>query len=96
MALRFLNRATSDQEPAEVVEFTCNVCGADIKVSAAVLGRELPSCDRCRSTVRMRAMMHVLSIELFGRSLAVDDFPARPELRGLGMSDWEGYAKRLR
>ena len=43
----------------------------------------------------MRSIIHVLSTELFGRSLAVSDFPSRPDLHGLGMSDWDEYASRL-
>ena len=39
--------------------------------------------------------MHVLSVELFGESLALPDFPVRKSVRGLGLSDWEGYADRL-
>jgi SAM-dependent methyltransferase len=34
-------------------------------------------------------------MELFGRSLAIPDFPHRPELTGIGLSDWEGYASQL-
>jgi len=36
-----------------------------------------------------------LSTSLFGRSLAIDDFPANA-LCGIGMSDWSVYADRLR
>lgn len=34
-------------------------------------------------------------MELFGASLALPDFPARPDLIGLGLTDWEGYAAPL-
>ena len=34
-------------------------------------------------------------MELFGKSLVISDFPARPDLTGIGLSDWEGYAARL-
>lgn len=37
-------------------------------------------------------MVHVLSLELFGECLALPDFPERPELIGIGMSDWDDYA----
>ena len=40
--------------------------------------------------------MPALSISLHGTYLTLDDFPNRPELIGLGTSDWEGYAIRLR
>jgi SAM-dependent methyltransferase len=44
--------------------------------------------------VRSRAIVHLLSIELFGRSLALPDFAVRRDLRGWGMSD-AGYADLL-
>ena len=34
-------------------------------------------------------------MNLFGKSLRLEDFPLSPRLRGVGMSDWEGYAARL-
>jgi len=34
-------------------------------------------------------------MELFGKSLAIADFPNRPDLVGIGLSDWDGYADRL-
>ena len=39
--------------------------------------------------------MHALSIALFGRAIALPDFPERKDLTGKGMSDWEGYATPL-
>ena len=49
----------------------------------------------CGSSARWRAVIRVLSTELFGRSLALPDFPARRGIKGLGMSDWAGYAEPL-
>jgi SAM-dependent methyltransferase len=43
----------------------------------------------------MRSIIHALSVGLFGKSLAIADFPAEPPQRGLGMSDWNVYAERL-
>jgi SAM-dependent methyltransferase len=37
----------------------------------------------------------MLSTSLFGESLTLDAFPHAPEISGLGMSDWEGYALPL-
>jgi SAM-dependent methyltransferase len=59
------------------------------------LTRESNTCSGCLSTVRSRSMMAALSWALFGRVLAMSDFPDRPDLRGLGMSDWAGYAAGL-
>lgn len=75
--------------------FRCNVCGGGCAARAAQLERETPSCGHCGSTLRFRAIVHALSLELHGRSLALPEFPARPDLAGLGMSDWEGYAAPL-
>jgi len=73
----------------------CNVCGCDAFADRDDFERERPSCPGCRSTVRVRAVIQVLSTALFGESLKIDDFPYRPDLNGLGLSDSPGYAKRL-
>jgi SAM-dependent methyltransferase len=36
-----------------------------------------------------------LSLELFGDSIVLADFPKRTGITGLGMSDWAGYAETL-
>jgi SAM-dependent methyltransferase len=79
------------------VEFLCNVCGQRNRHAslAKVENREAPSCYRCHSSLRMRSLMHLLSMELFGRPLPLPDFPRSRDITGLGMSDWEGYARLL-
>jgi GT2 family glycosyltransferase len=77
------------------VEFTCNVCGARAETAFAELGRERPSCYRCGSTVRMRSIVHVLSTELFGKSLALPNFPVDKDIRGVGLSDSSVFADRV-
>lgn len=59
------------------------------------MSREQWSCVYCKSNVRWRSVIHALSLQLFGRSLALPEFPRRPDISGLGLSDWEGYARRL-
>jgi SAM-dependent methyltransferase len=76
------------------LNYQCNICGSACKTRVVDLGRETPSCGVCGSTVRSRALMHLLSVELFGESLALPDFPVRPELLGWGMSD-AGYTHLL-
>jgi GT2 family glycosyltransferase len=73
-----------------ILHYRCNICGRACKTPVDALGRETPSCS-CGSTVRSRAIIHLLSMELFGKSIALPDFPIRPDLRGWGMSDG-GYA----
>jgi SAM-dependent methyltransferase len=75
--------------------YRCNICGQFCNSKVTDLGRETPSCPGCGSTVRMRAIIHLLSLELFGQSLVLPDFPVRPEIRGIGLSDWERYANPL-
>jgi len=85
--------------PAEanglMVRFQCNICGSHNEVPSEQVGRETSSCSKCQSTVRMRSIIHLLSKEIFGESMVIGDMPRRPDLQGIGMSDWETYAKRL-
>lgn len=74
------------------VAFTCNVCGAHNRVAA--FATEPPSCA-CGSNVRVRALLHLLSRELFGRSLPATDFPKLKSIRGMGMTDKPAYAAIL-
>src|ERR1035438_2929235 len=65
--------------------FTCNICESSCR--AETLDRELPSCERCGSNVRFRWIVHALSMEIFGKSLALTKFPKRRNVCGFGMSD---------
>src|SRR5215469_17901266 len=70
------------------VPFRCNLCGDEgIFTGAHFENPELPSCANCRSNVRFRWIVHRLSCELFGRSMALPDFPAAKALRGIGLTD---------
>lgn len=75
--------------------FQCNVCSRKSITSTDKLGRETISCLYCGSTVRMRMIVHALSSILFGESLVLRNFPIRPDIRVLGLSDWDGYAVPL-
>ena len=78
------------------LEFQCNICGTSSKSRLRdVCDRETPSCSRCGSTLRLRSIVHLLSVELFGESLILSDFPEDERISGLGMSDWEAYAVPL-
>ncbi len=72
--------------------FTCNICGAENEVEQ--LATEPASCG-CGSNVRVRALIHLLSRELFGVSMMLSEFPRLKGIRGIGMSDKESYASRL-
>jgi hypothetical protein len=72
------------------IAFRCNVCGAASDVRFSHLSREARSCGTCGSWPRIRSIVHVLSMELFGESLPLPDFPRRRDLKGVGLSDWDG------
>jgi SAM-dependent methyltransferase len=77
--------------------YRCNICGLVSTVRLAELHRERRSCPNpaCGSTPRFRSIVHMLSTELFGTSIPLPSFPYRKDLRGIGMSDWIGYAGPL-
>jgi SAM-dependent methyltransferase len=81
-------------EPA-TLRFYCNICGKPSLTDVRRLTREVATCQTCRSTARARAIIRVLSTELLGYNLLLPDFPPHREIRGLGMTDWEGYAVKL-
>jgi len=85
---------SSSCEPGTLC-FRCNICGESCQTALDRLGREDVSCNGCGSLPRKRAIIRVLSTQLFGKNLLLSDFPARPDIRGLGMTDWQGYADRL-
>jgi hypothetical protein len=75
--------------------FICNVCGVENRVTGALPGREEPSCNGCKSTVRYRATVRALVEALLGEDLALPDVDSHPEIRGIGLSDWAAYAVEL-
>lgn len=75
-----------------MVSFVCNICGRSNQVEHFATE---PATCACGSNVRLRALIHLLSEELFGESLALVEFPKLKTIRGLGMSDQEGYATLL-
>lgn len=82
---------------ADRVDFLCNLCGQrnhGVPLHQ-VQDREGQSCTSCHSSLRMRSLMHILGVELFGSPRVLPAFPLDKTIRGLGMSDWEGYSQRL-
>jgi len=83
--------------PPKLHNFQCNICGnfnPDIPINI-VKNREAQSCQKCKSSLRMRSVIHALSMELFGKNIILPDFPEDKSITGIGMSDWEGYAGLL-
>jgi len=81
--------------PDTPVPFRCNLCGGGAVAALAALSRETPSCPRCGSTVRFRAIAHLLVRELFGREIALPDLPPHRDVCGIGLSDAPAYATPL-
>lgn len=77
------------------MQYTCNICGVRNECQVYQLGRETPDCVGCGSNVRMRAIIGLLSLELFGKRMPIDAFPEDRGIRGIGLSDWDAYAERL-
>lgn len=78
-----------------LIHWRCNICDSDCQTPLSALGREAAACGVCGSTTRMRSIIHLLSTELFGESLPLPDMPKRPDLKGIGLSDWDAYAEPL-
>jgi SAM-dependent methyltransferase len=77
---------------------TCNICGADMgpAANAATSGtRETAGCPVCKSTLRIRSLVALLSREVFGVAMALPEFPTMKGIRGLGMSDSPELARQL-
>ncbi len=90
----FLTAAPAEVSPHPVA-FQCNVCGTHNLAPMSQIGRETASCRTCRSTVRWRTMVYLLSLALHQRGIPLPDFPADPSVAGVGLSDWGGYADPL-
>ena len=88
-------RGQRARKGGDAIAFRCNICGGDCAAPKAALQREVPSCPSCGSTVRTRGIVHLLTTELFGESIALPELPRRPDIAGIGLSDSEGYASRL-
>ena len=76
-----------------MISFICNICGQSNTLEA--FHHEESSCNGCGSNVRLRALVYMLSVELFGDGFLLPEFPCLPAIKGLGLSDQENYADRL-
>ncbi len=77
------------------VPFVCNLCGRSNTVAVEALSRETPSCAGCGSTVRFRAMAHLVVRELGLPDVPLAALPTRRDVVGLGLSDAAAYAVPL-
>lgn len=84
-----------DFQPDYPIQFTCNICETANSHLAGEFHRELPNCAGCGSSPRFRGIIHALAIGLTGGPAPLGTVPPNPAVRGLGMSEWEGYAGAL-
>jgi len=75
--------------------FQCNLCGEHNTVAAARLQREVSSCRRCLSTVRFRSVAHLVVREVIGGDRTLREIGAHRNIRGVGLSDANAYARPL-
>jgi SAM-dependent methyltransferase len=76
-----------------MISFICNICGQANTLAA--FHHEESTCNGCGSNVRLRALVYMLSVELFGDGFLLPEFPCLPAIKGLGLSDQLNYAERL-
>jgi SAM-dependent methyltransferase len=76
-----------------MITFTCNLCGTSNTVEA--IPWETPTCSTCGSNVRMRAIIYMLALELFGEARMLPEFPRCENVKGFGMSDAQCYSVML-
>lgn len=88
-----MNTTAAHHQPDEPFTFRCNICDQQNEATLGGLTREASTCKKCGSTVRMRSIIQILTTELFERSLSISQIsPPRPDIVGIGMSCWDGYA----
>ncbi len=78
-----------------ILRYRCNICGQQNDVPQAEFHREKPSCVKCGSSVRLRALALLIAEELTGAPLALPDLPVLRGLEGIGMSDPDHLAAAL-
>lgn len=80
----------------EIIDYRCNICGAANRLEARRFRRELALCERCGSNARFRGIIQILAQRVgVEAALPLQQWPRRANVRGLGMSDWGGYASLL-
>ena len=76
-------------------KFLCNICGTVCEKPPAGLAREGSGCAVCHSSMRLRALIALLSEELLGIPMTLAEFPILKGIRGIGMSDFPEFAEKL-
>ncbi|MFW8601254.1 class I SAM-dependent methyltransferase [Desulfobacterota bacterium M19] len=80
----------------KTIMFQCNICGANnVGYPIDVYDREKPSCLKCGSNMRARTIVDLLTTRLYGDDQILAEIQNKRHIRGLGISDWPGYADLL-
>lgn len=78
------------------ISFRCNLCGHDNSAPPQTKHRELLNCVRCGSSARARGVVYAVQRYILGDvQTPLREASPRKHLRGVGMSDWIGYAADL-
>lgn len=75
--------------------FVCNLCGRVTPDLDEALDPEGSPCRHCGSNMRLRYLVRLIAMALYGRSMAIPDWPARKDVTALGVSDDKRMAKVL-
>ena len=75
MGIGAILRGLRSQANERRLAFACNVCGTRNYVPLDQIRRDASSCTKCGSSERMRSLVHLLSLALFGRSVPLPQFP---------------------
>jgi DNA-directed RNA polymerase subunit RPC12/RpoP len=76
-----------------MISFKCNLCGRENALPRHLKHRELLNCSNCGSSARVRGVIYALQREILrDTQTSLRDVSPRKHLRGIGMSDWTGYA----
>jgi SAM-dependent methyltransferase len=76
-------------------KFLCNICGTECDPPPEGFSREGAHCPVCESSMRIRALIALLSEELLGIPMTLVEFPELKGIRGIGMSDFPEVAEKL-
>jgi hypothetical protein len=80
-----------------LIRYTCNICGTNNAESNPLqIHRELLFCAHCGSNPRFRGVVNAFQkYVLDDTRLPLTLDPSDKNIRGIGMSDWSGYADHL-
>ncbi len=81
--------------PKDRIAFECNVCGRSVVQLRGAFGRERESCPRCGSSVRKRAIVLMISKELYGEDRILNEF-TQSDKTIIGISDYYEYSDALK